>query len=237
MTHYVLVQFGACIATAFLASSAVPATTTYSHAELASHEQTRVFLARLGVNAQSACAAGVSSQEASALFESAADTLDALRPSLEANDANLAAARATLAALRIQVATAPDSSLAAAIQQAEEAVQAAMTARELLDASAFESVAASLPQGTKNGLAAIRTNKGRNLPVEYKLVSRTDEEWKTIQEARRHTKACSACSLEAEPSQQSVISDIETDPTVAVGRGRLQASIAQISAVWFPETE
>ena len=238
MVYPFVPQLCICFSTTLpVASTFIPTGTPHTTVEFATHEQTRLFLAKLGINSESACAAGVSPQDVAAFFESAAGTLDTLRPSLDAAELSVSSARADLASLRTRASLAPDSSPDAAIQQGEQALQAALIARALLENSAFETATASLPQAVRSGLTTIRLNKGRCVPVEYKLVSHTNEEWAALLEAQRHIGSRRACGLAAEPEQASIIASAEADPTVAVGRNRIQTTLSQVSSVWIDTTE
>lgn len=200
-------------------------------------DQARVFLARLGITPEAACAAGVTVGDVEGIFQAAADTLDALRPSIEAADAAVAAARTDLAAIRAGGVAQSGASLQTTIQQAEVALTTALASQTLLNTSAFESATAPIQGAVRTRLAAIRVNQEQSVPVEFKVITRTAAEWKALQGALKHVQSRQACGLTAAPERAAEVASAATDTEVALAKGRLDSLLQQMRAVWTPVTE
>jgi hypothetical protein len=196
------------------------------------YEQTRSFLARTSLTPETACATGVSAEQVPALFQAAAETLDTLAPSFAANELAVTTARSTLAELRSNASSSLDSEIEPAIRQAEAALTTSLEARTLLWQTAFDSIVNGLTEPQRTLLATIRSNAKHNVATEYKVVTRTAEEWAALKAALLHIRSREACGLTADAAETTTVSTASTAIGVSVARQRLETLLGSVRAVW-----
>jgi hypothetical protein len=200
--------------------------------ESPTREQTRIFLARLSISPETACAAGVTAEQAGTLFQTASDTLDSLAPSFQTTDSAVTTARTELSALRARAASQLDTGLEPMIRQAETTLSAALTAQSTLWQSAFETTTAPLPQNQKTLLATLRTNAQQGVPTEYKVITRSSEQWTSLQKALQHVRSRQACSLAPAPDKLAAVATAAADETVYAAKQRLETNLTTLRAAW-----
>ncbi len=193
---------------------------------------TRVFLSRLTIGAESACAAGLTVEDIETLYQSATDTRESLAPSFQANELAVTAARTELSTLRGRASNLLDPGLEPAIRQWESALAAGLASQTLLWQTAFESSVAALPQGKRNLLAALRENATRDVPIAYKVLTRTADGWTELQKALLHMRTREACHLPANPPQAAVVASASSESEVLAAQQRLDANLTIIRAAW-----
>lgn len=196
-------------------------------------EQTRAFLARLGVSSETACAAGVTAAEVVALFEAGADTADTLAASIQSANEGVSSARSTLAQTRRLVSSCGDGSMDSALADAETALQSALVSQVQVYEVAFAAVTASLPETTRALLANLRAHAGRKTPVEFHVASRTPEQWEALEKALVHIRARQQSGLQATAERQAVVTSASSEPAVYAAKQRLETSLAAVRAAWM----
>jgi hypothetical protein len=204
--------------------------------EAPTHQQTRVYLARLSISPETACAAGITAEQAATLFQTAADTLDALAPSFQTTDSSVATARLELSNLRTRAASQLDTGLEPMIRQAEATLSSALAAQCTLWQSAFETTIAPLPESQRTLLAALRVNAQQGVPTEFKVVTRTPQEWATLQKALQHVRSREACKLQPTSDKSATVAQAAADQTVYAAKQRLDTNLTALRAAWTATT-
>ncbi|MFT3684730.1 MAG: hypothetical protein QM783_07325 [Phycisphaerales bacterium] len=199
-----------------------------------SRAQVRMFLARLTLTPETACAAGLTSADVEPLFQAGGDTLSTLAPSIQAADTAVTEARVQLATYRKAAMTVIDSSLDYSIQQAEATLASSLATQAALLNTAFDTVTAGFPQETKTILSTLRTNSGRAVPLDLRVSARSAEQWTTLENALNHVKSRTACSLTPDSGQQSVVNTASSEPAASVARQRVESNLAAVKAAWMP---
>lgn len=197
-------------------------------------ELTRVYLARVGIFPESACAAGLTIEQVTLLFQTASDTLETLTPSIEASDLAVSGARAELALLRGRAASLLDPALEPVIHQAEATLAAATAAQTLLWQSAFETTISPLDGSQKTLLRALRTNAQVEVPTEYKVVLRPSDEWTDLKKALLHVKSRESCNLAPSADRAALVSAAAADAAVYAAKQRLTVGLAAMRTAWNP---
>lgn len=181
----------------------------------------------LGLDAESLTAAGVSVGEASQLFgDLQAYFADSGALLLQAVDAHNAAQRVAVNDDRtIRAGKEIDGDLLAAHRQAAAAAQADRLTRVN---SAFAAATARLPTEVVQRLTMIESNRSREVPAAYRLLSRTDAQWVQLRDALTAERQAAGRNEETPQEARGFLTDIRADPAVAAALQRVATTAGPV---------
>lgn len=185
----------------------------------------RAILATCGISPATLAAAGCSSSDATSVVIAAKSFSEQFGQSL-------ADARDTLGAARKTLASSKKSNDPEALSAAQAGLTDAEAAVSSLTNTALDTVTAPLSSTERTLLATISANKGRDLPLAYLTVTRTDSEWVALRDALAIRKDCAAKSTTEPDTITSLIASVESQTEVGQALAAAQNSLAGIEAAW-----
>ena len=207
-------------------------TATEPLAEVSS-SQLETALIRVGLDADSLAAAGVSGPETTEVVADVAAWLGSNPTSLSTADANYAAARSAESALKQTVksglASAEEvTSLSTAKSTMATATQARVT---VLDAI-FDAGTADLSAGQKATLEAIEENRSWKLPTHYLVHEWTQQEWVDLRDALAGEKISEAWGETPDPASQQLIASCDAEQDVAAAAVACSTNLSAVQSAW-----
>ncbi len=197
----------------------------------------RAALIRAGLDAEALAAAGVSSQEATALV-SAFSTAMAAEPGRLANaDSAYASARVSADALQRKVA----SGLATQNElTAYGTAKASLASAEAERADVLADWAAAATGGLSPAkvatLAKLRANRHWQLPVEFLVKDRAETEWVAVRKALNNERIAPKYGDLPNAAQQAALATWRADPTVATAKASSDLGLAVVKSAWTAAT-
>jgi hypothetical protein len=213
--------------------STAPALQPQQSASTVATRSPTLALAKSGVSAETAVAAGVSSAEVADLVTRAAIHVRDTQQSTAAAEAALTSARVALRAAEAQRVHAAAEAAQAACVSARESLAAAEEAVSALREQFLEAALANLSAATRERLRVVLSNRKWGVPTKYLVVARTDSEWTHLREALRAVSNSSrGLSDEQIQQAQAIVSAADCDPEVAASGARLQSGLAAAAQSW-----
>lgn len=210
-----------------LGPTAVAASTLLlqSPSELTNPTSPRSILAACGLSPTTLAAAGCDASDASA-------TVAAAKSVAEQYGQSIADARETVVNARKAVQTARQGGNTETISAAQTSLTDAEDTLASLNLSARETVLAALSSTERELIATIAANKGRDVPVSYLTVVRTDSEWVALRDALSIRKQCAAKEVIEPESVTSLIGSIEAQPEVGAALAAISQTLGSIETAW-----
>ncbi len=199
---------------------------------MSSHEL-RTMLVRAQLLPDSLAAAGVEPSQVGVLITAARSELDEQLQTLRRVDALRQQHQSAVTMYRQlvgaenptpqdrQLLAQAETDLKTATQQAESVISAIRAAAE-----------ATLTTDQVQALAAIRTNKGREVPIEYIVVERTDQEWVELREALANVRIAAKHGVAPAEEALARVARADADPTVTIARADLDSRTTAIQQAW-----
>jgi len=197
----------------------------------------KVLLLRAGLSPEALAAAGVQPGQIAATVQSAVGAVSQAPDALGIADAAYAEARANTDRLKrkIQSGKAEEGDVQA-YQAAKAALAAASGQRETILNQVFDSATASLGDSRRQALLAIRANKSWNLPTEFLVVSRTEQEWVQLRDALANERIAPKVGEEPDPASQAQLAVWRANASVAAAKTGLDSNLATIRTGWTEAT-
>ncbi|MGD9689503.1 MAG: hypothetical protein AB7K52_07150 [Phycisphaerales bacterium] len=185
----------------------------------------------LGLNPVNLAAAGVSAEQASAVVAAA-------REHYAGNLVQLDDARSTVPDLRAQIA--PLEQLAStgratqqqltSLETARSELATAQAACDTLHAAAFTAATTGLTSDQRSRIAMLRTNAGREVPVQFRTTERSDAQWIALRNALIQLRVSTEAGAPDANAAALLQAAGEESAVVAASQG-LQ-SAAAVAAAW-----
>jgi hypothetical protein len=210
-----------------LGPSAVAASSLLPEAasELANPTKPRAILAMCGLSPATLAAAGCDTNDASAVVAAARSVAEQYGQAIaDAREAVLDARKA-LQSARSTGTTESVTLAQATLTEAEDSLSS-------VNLTAHETVTAPLSSTERAIIATIASNKGRDVPVSYLTVTRTDSEWVALRDALAIRKDFAAKSTTEPDTVTSLIASVESQTEVGQALAAAQNSLAGIEAAW-----
>ena len=192
----------------------------------------RGAMIRLGLDAESLAAAGVSSEEAGPMVTAVAARLEAMEPSLATLDANIAAARGEISRLTRAVHSGTGSNEdAAALTSAQSTLATAEAARSTALATVFDAATASLDEGEIATLQTMAANSRWDVGTAFKAVDRTDDDWVALRRALAYERvAAENPDAEENSTATTLLATARSHADVAAAQANIQVSLTSVSS-------
>lgn len=200
---------------------------------LALPRSVEVLLLRAGLSPQSLATAGVSGTTLAARLGAGADALLAATGSLAEADAACAALRVERDRLQRVVRSGQDAegdpATLAALQTSLATAEAAR--KGVLD-GVFQTLSAELSQGQRASLTQLRANERWRVPVQYRVVERSQSGWVRLRELLAHVRTYTANELEPRSGLVSELAALDQEELVAAAAASLATHIGDVQARW-----
>jgi hypothetical protein len=186
---------------------------------------------RAGLSAEALTAAGVTAQQVDgvvAAFQSAVAASPQLLPTA---DAAYAAAKTESDRLRRLI----ESGQSGEVSQYQSQVQAlatAMAERQSALDTFTSSAVAGLTQTQRTDLTALQGNRDWEVPLEFEIVERTEQEWVALRKALDNEKVCAKYGTAPSVSQQALLATLRANQKVALAKANLETNGSAVEAAW-----
>lgn len=196
-----------------------------------------VLATRVGLDAESLTASGVTSGSVASLVAALAVAEGDLPTPLAQLDATYTSARASVRAAerKIQGGTATASEIAEFPAQ-EQALANAQATRDGALASLFTSGSAGLTSTQRASLTAIRANRSWKLPTEFLVVSRTEAEWIALRDALSNERTAAKNGDTPNATCQALLGTERAVAAVASARASLDTNLSSVTSAWNAAT-
>ena len=200
--------------------------------------QLAVLAIRVGLDAESLAAAGVSSSSVVPVVVALSDAATNLSTPLAQLDASYTAARSAMNAAqrKIQGGSASSEEVAA-FPSLEQALTNAEAARTAAFDSLFTSATVNLTAAQRASLTSIRANRAWKLPVEFLVVAREEAEWVALRDALSNERLAAKNGEQPNAACQSLLGTARANASVAAARTALDTSLASVTSAWTTATE
>jgi len=192
-----------------------------------------ILFMRAGLDAKDLAAAGVLSSEVSRLAGDALALIDADPSAMNAADLAYEAARSSHDALarkvRSGLASTEEVSQCQALRTQSDDTK---SAREALLTSYFDAAAATLQSSARTTLETIRANAAWDLPEEFLVQTRTDQEWLTLREALATERIAQNYQEDFPDEVQTFLAAERADPAVAQAISNIASNYAAVQTAW-----
>jgi len=193
--------------------------------------QSKLIMASL--DPRSLAAAGLAQESILPTLQAAADRMNAAPSALESAGSSCATARVAVDALatKIQSGKASQEEVAS-YPAAKAALESAAAARQTVLDGYFSNAIANLTLNQRTALANIRANKSWELPVEYLVVNRTEQEWVALRDALANERIAVDLPETLSESAVSLLATVRADSAVSTARTNIQSALASITSAW-----
>lgn len=194
--------------------------------------QVREALSLAGLNAQGLAAAGVQQSQVSVLVGN-------VRSHLAENGEQFSAALASYRQSSLQVqrlerrvrsGVAPAEEVSA-LASARASLASAVSARDTAIANTFTAATANLSGSSIETLTTIRANRGREVPVQYAVVTRTDEQWTALRDALANVRISGRLGDTADSGCTQFLANASAESGVVAANSGLE-NLAGVSSAW-----
>ena len=184
------------------------------------------YLDVLGLSPDSLAAAGLSAEQAAQIKANLKEHFDGEGANLQTvidrwgsayRAADLSRRAVQSGKGTVEDLTAKDAALATALAAKNAAIDAAASAA--LD---------QIDGGVVQALARIKANRPNNVPVQYLLVDRTEEEWRQLRDALSHQQTREAAGRELDADAVSVVAQADAQPATVAAAAAVANNLAAI---------
>ena len=186
---------------------------------------------RSGLSPEALTAVGVTVLQVDgivAAFQSAVAGNPQLLPTAEAA---YAAAKTESDRLR-RLIESGQSSEVAEYQSQMQALATAMADRQAALDFFTSSAVAGLTQTQRADLATLQGNRNWEMPIEFKIVDRTEAEWVALRKALDNEKVCAKYGTTPSVSQQALLATLRANQKVAAAKVNLETNGSAVKASW-----
>lgn len=207
-------------------SSAAASTTE----EIPIERQVSRLMHRVGLEPQALAAAGVTPQQAGTIASRTESWIGENGATLDAQSSALRDATQQVSRLerKVRAGQASQEDLTT-LAAARSSAASGQTAFDATLAAAFTHAAEGLGDNTKTALAQIKANRSWKVPVQYKVVGRTEGEWVSLRDALLEIRSASA--MEREPGEWAtdLVTAANADSAVAAAAVAVDNNLTGIS--------
>jgi hypothetical protein len=219
--------------------AAQPAPSLAPTAVLAANEPTpppvglRVTLLRAGLSPEALAAAGVTPVAIASTLQAVTQQLAGAPNALANADVAFANARRESDRLErlIQSGKGTQEDVAA-YQSAKAALDAATAQRAAALDAVLTAATASLPTAQRTALLTARANAAWNLPPEFLVVNRSQEDWVRLRDALANERIARKLDDQPDPAAQALLANWRAVPAVAMARSGLDTHLEQVRVNW-----
>ena len=188
---------------------------------------------RVGLGPPALAAAGVAGGEVADIISDFAASDQAQTGALAAADAACRSARSAAGKLQRLIRSGKASAEEVSAYQIAKAdlTQAEADRQAVLDAL-FAAAIQDLAAGKQAILTQIRANQARNLPIEFLVESRTDQQWLDLKKALQHEKVCLQLELDLDPEIEAALATWRGKTAVSTAKANLDGNGASVTAAW-----
>jgi hypothetical protein len=193
----------------------------------------KATLVRSGLDSAALAAAGVSANSVSSVLQAAATAINNDPSRLSNADAAYATARRDVDRLKsvIESGKAGEGDVSS-YQSASTNLATATAARQAALDAYFAAGAAVLSAGQRQALTAIRTNRSYELPIEFLVVERSQQEWVDLRDALANERIEPKVGEEPDSTDQASLSTWRAVGSVASAKSSSEANLASVTASW-----
>lgn len=197
-----------------------------------------LLTARIGLDPDALAAAGVNAQQIPGIVAEAKSTWQEIGNDLDAKDAAVRTATQTIESIekdRAAGKAAPEA--AATLAAARTSLQTAVTQRDALLQSAFNTITENLSIDQIGLLRTIQTNRGWHVPVQFMTVNRSKAQWLLLQNGgapahdREHPRLPSSSSPIVSANANAMTSASE-HPAVMTAKANIDLNKGAIESAW-----
>jgi hypothetical protein len=208
-------------------SPEAPAPTVVTKGEIA------VALLRAGLSAEALACAGANANAVAALIDDAQLHMNMHAAALAAADTAYASARVERDQLERKVQSgAASKQEVAALAAAKSAFTQAESMRGAEIEALFQTATAHLSVQQRATLAAIRTNQGWDLPVEYLAGEHAQIDWVKLRDALANKKISAKYGDTPDAAAKSVLASVEASPATAGAKANKESLLSATQATW-----
>ena len=209
------------------AAVAIAAPQAVAEAELAP------ALLRAGLDAETLAAVGVDAPSVASVVSAFEAAMAAEPQRLDQADADFAAARVSCDRLERTIQSGRGSAAdATAYQSALSDFQAAEAAREAALHDFCVAGVLGLSGSRMQTLGTILGNRDWSVPVEFKTVDRSEEEWVALKKALANERIMNKLGEAPDPAHQAFLASLRSDSAVALARSNLDANLDSLRVAW-----
>jgi hypothetical protein len=193
----------------------------------------RGALAYLNLTPTMLAAAGVSAQETTVVVGNAKQYLTDNPEELSGADSSFHVAQAEndRLALLVQQGQSTQNDRAA-FEIAQSTLAAAKGSRDAALTSLRAAAVAGLSQAKQDTLATVRANLNRELPVQYLVTSRSDEDWVALREALANDRQSTARQVDPDPTCHQRLLDANAVPAASAASLNLTNLLADVTTAF-----
>jgi hypothetical protein len=193
----------------------------------------KTTLIRSGLDSAALAAAGVSANSVSSVLQAVATSINNDPARLSNADTSYATARRDVDRLRalIESGKASQEDLSA-YQTASSSFATATAARQAALDAYFTAGAGVLSEGQRATLTAIRANRAYELPIEFLVVNRSQQEWVDLRDALANERIEPEVGEEPDAGDQAALATWRAVNAVASAKSSTLANLASVTTSW-----
>ncbi|MBI5283451.1 MAG: hypothetical protein HY874_00010 [Chloroflexi bacterium] len=193
----------------------------------------RVILLRAGLKPEALAAAGIAPSSIASALQSAAQSIAAAPSALATADADFAHARGESDRVERLIQSGKGTPAdVSAYQNAKAALATATAQRSAVLDQLFASATANLSAAQRTALTNLRANAAWNLPPEFLVVNRSQEDWVRLRDALANEKIARKLHDQPDAGAQAQLANWRASVAVAAARTGLDTNLAQIRTNW-----
>lgn len=131
---------------------------------------------------------------------------------------------------RVRSGVAPAEELGA-LGSARASLASAASAKQTAIANLFAAATANLSVIAVESLSTIRANRGREVPVQYAVVTRTEEQWRALRDALANVRISDRLRDDADSACQQLVLDANAENAVVAATNAL-GNLATVTGAW-----
>jgi hypothetical protein len=190
-------------------------------------------LIRAGLDPKALAAGGVSSQSISTVLAAAATQMNSSPTALSIADDAYATARTQVDHLtsQIQSGHGTQEDISALATATADIATATAARQDALDAI-FNAATQNLTQAQQLALSKIRSNRSWDLPLEFLVVDRPQEQWVAVRDALANERIAVDLPGTLNQAAQAGLAVWRSDPAVASAKSSSDANLTAVTASW-----
>lgn len=190
-------------------------------------------LIRSGLDAAALAAAGVPANSVSSVLQAVATSINNDSSRLSNADNAYATARRDVDRLRalIESGKANQEDISA-YQTASTSFATATTARQAALDAYFTAGAAVVTAGQRATLTTLRANRAYELPIEFLVVERSQQEWVNLRDALANERVEPEIGEEPDPGDQAALATWRAVNAVSAAKSSTDANLSAITTSW-----
>lgn len=190
-------------------------------------------LASAGLSPDSLAACGANGASVATLFSSSRSWLAEHGTQLSAAWSADRAAGAEVSAIERRIQSGrPLEGDVSQISSKRAAAASARAAAEEANREFFEAAAVGLGETVRDRLWIARSNQGRGVPIQYRVVNRTDEQWALLRDACSSARISAGRSESPDGDASQLLADASAQSEVVAAKAGVESNLAQIKSAW-----